>query len=151
MKKFLLPGILAVFFLFLPLRSQANPLDVPTRGNQISPPFSATASGFFDFVSTFTVTLTTPPVNGMWCVDKLVVTAPSAGMFSVTYASTTANNSPTNTTIFGVWLAAATPYNSELDYREPLCAPANQLMTFSEGVAGSTFSVEGYSFTGWNP
>ena len=29
MKKFLLPGILAVVYLFLPLRSQAAPIDVP--------------------------------------------------------------------------------------------------------------------------
>lgn len=151
MKKYLVPGILTVLFLFLPSRSQANPIDVPTRGNQVSPPFTTASSGYFDFASTFSVTLTTPPVNAMWCIDKLSVTAPSAGLFSIYWASSSLVNLPTTTTGYAVWLAAAVPYNAELDYREPLCAPAGNLMFFNEGVAGSTFSVEGYSFTGWNP
>lgn len=150
MKKFLLPGILAVVFLFLPSRSQAYTLDVPTRGDNISPPFSATASGWFDFVSTYTVTLTTPPVNAMYCLDKVSVTAPTAGLFSITVATEAASLNPVNTTFAGVWLAAATPYNMELDYREPLCGPPNDLMTINV-VAGSTMTVEGYTYTGWNP
>lgn len=151
MKKFLLPGILAVFSLFLPSRSQAFPIDVTMAGGFIIPPTTATAAGFFDFASTFSVTLTTPPVNSMYCLDKLSITAPSAGTFSIYWATTTLAQLPTTTTGYIVSLAANTPYNMELDYREPLCSPPNNLMTLQMGVTGSTVAVEGYTFKGWNP
>lgn len=150
MRKFLSAGILTGF-LFLPSKSHAIPLDVPTGGNAVSPPFTASSPGYFDFASTFSVTLTTPPAGYQYCLDKMSITAPSAGLFSIYWATSTLNGLPQTTTGYAVWLAAATPYNQELDYREPLCSPPNNLMFMNMGVTGSTMSIEGYTFKGWNP
>jgi hypothetical protein len=156
MKKFLLPGILAGLFLFLPLRSQANPLDVPTGGSGglgwiPAPDEISTATvttGYFVDASTFGVSLTTPSVGYQYCVSHVVVTAPTPGFFEMWWSSGTLLP---GTTDFIVSLSSGVPYDTQWSYRTPYCAPQNDLLNFFASVSGSTMTVEGYSFKGFNP
>jgi hypothetical protein len=154
MKKFLVPGILAALFLFLPARSQANPIDVPTGGGRISAPMTTTGNGFFVFTSTFNVQLTTPPVGYQYCVTHVAVTAPSQGFFEIWWSSQTtvaATGPMLGTTDYVVSLSTQVPYDSQWAYRSAYCAPFNDPLNFFTSASISTVTVEGYTFKGWNP
>lgn len=149
MKKFLLPGILAALFLFLPLRSQAIPLDVPY---QILID-TTNASGTI-VVSTANFPSGVPSVNSsvanyQWCFDRVTVSCASADNFSIFWATSTLTN---GTTDYQVTTAAGVPFDADLGYREPYCAPVGQaIVTLKSSVALSTITVEGYLWKGWNP
>lgn len=138
MKKFLFPGLLAVLSFFLLRNTQAVPLDVPTGSIIIG-------TG----LNTITLSSSTLPNNLYgWCISHVVVTAPSAGTFTMSIASSTLVNGTTN---YNVSLAAAVPYSEQWAYRTPYCAPNANYLFLKSSVAGSTITYEGYSFKGWNP
>lgn len=155
MRKFLLLGILAACF-SAPLKSQAQPLDVPTGGGQIKPPVSATANGFFTGQSTFTVTLTTPTPGYQYCITHLVVTSGGAGQFDMAWSTASMFVSGigpiTGTTDYIVTVASGVPYDTQWAYRTPYCSPQNNLLTLFMGnlPTVSTMTYEGYTFGGLN-
>lgn len=149
MKKFLLPGILAVFTFFLPSRSQAVPLDVPyqilvtTTSNNGTVVLSTTnfpsgSSGINANVGT-----------SQWCIDHANVSCASAANFSMFWATSTIT---TGTTDYMVTTAAGVPFDTNFNYRSPYCAPIGQaVLTLKSSVAASTITVQGYLFKGGNP
>lgn len=154
MKKFLLPGILAAIFLFLPSRSQALTLDIPTGGyrQSILSPSSSSSTyvtlGYFVGKSTFSVALSTPPTGYGYCINHVVVTAPSAGLFEMWYSTSVITS---GTTDYMVQTAASTPYIEQWPRNNAYCAPVNDELNLYLGVAGSTMTFEGFTFKGWNP
>lgn len=149
MKKFLLPGILAVFTLFLPSRSQAIPLDVPyqiliTTTNNTGSLVVSTAN--FPSVNT---TINSNVALYQWCFDRLTISCASADNFSIFWATSTISN---GTTDYMVTTAAGVPFDVDLSYREPYCAPVGQaVVTLKSSVALSTITASGYLWKGWNP
>lgn len=149
MKKFLLPGILAVLSLFLPSRSQAVPLDVPFAVS-----FSTTNLNQLLVVSTATFPSANTTWNSnvalyQWCFDRLTISASAADNFSIYWATSTISN---GTTDYMVTTAAGVPFDADLSYREPYCAPVGQpIVTLKSSVGNSTATISGYLFKGWNP
>lgn len=149
MKKFLLPGILAVFSLFLPLRSQAIPIDVPYQilidtTNNSGTLVVSTAN--FPSASAF---VNSQVGSFQWCFDRITVSCASADNFSIFWATSTITP---GTTDYQATTAAGTPFDVDLGYREPYCAPVGQaVVTLKSSVALSTITVEGYLWKGWNP
>lgn len=149
MKKILLPGILAVFVFLLPSKSQALPIDVPY---QIA--FSSTNSSGALVVSTANFPSPNATVNSLvgsyqWCLDRVTVSCPSADNFSIFWATSTITP---GTTDYMVTIAAGVPFDADLGYREPYCAPVGQaVITLKSNVVGSTITASGYLFRGWNP
>lgn len=148
MKKFLLPGILTVFSLFLPSRSQANPLDVPTGGGRVTLSSFTFTPGYFVGKSTFSVAFTTPTAAYQYCINHIAVTAPNSGVFEM-WSSTSAITA--GTTDYMVQLSSGVPYDTQWSYMNPYCAPQGALFNLFLGVAGSTVTYEGYTFKGLNP
>ena len=148
MKKFLLPGILAVVFLFLPSRSQAAPIDVPYQILVTS--YSTTGSLV---ISTTNFPSPNTTVNSLvasyqWCIDRMTISCASADSVTI-YSSTSPITS--GTTNYAVTTAAAIPFDADLGYREPYCAPVGSpIVTINSSVAASTITIEGYLFKGWN-
>ena len=148
MRKFLTLGILAGLLLFLPRRSRANPIDVPIGGGWIAAPISAPANGYFTFQSTYTITLTTPTSSSyQYCLAHLVARSPSDAAFTISWATSTAF-SP-STTDFTIYLTTI-PYDTQWSDHQPYCAPPGDLIRFTPPT-GSTYTVEGFTFKGWNP
>jgi hypothetical protein len=160
MRKFLGPtlaaGILAVFTLFLPSISRANPQDIPTGGGWIPAPdetvtVSSNSLGYFTDTTGagggFTINLTTPPVNYQYCVTNVVVTAPIAGVFEMWWSTATLGP---GTTDYVVSLSSGIPYDHTWAYKTPYCSPPNALLNFYSSVVNSTMTVEGYTFKGWS-
>lgn len=149
MKKFLLPGILAVFALFLPLRSQAVPLDVPyqlliSTTNNTGTLVLSTAN--FPSASAY---VNSNVATFQWCISKAIVSCASAASFTMYYATSTLT---TGTTDFMVTTAAGVPYDPPLAYRTPYCAPVGSpILTLKSSVVASTITVQGYLWKGWNP
>lgn len=149
MRKFLLPGILAVVFLFLPSRSQAAPIDVPY---QIL--IDTTSSNGILVISTANfpspnVTVNSLVGNYQWCFDRMTISCASADNFSIFWATSSLT---AGTTDYQVTTAAGVPFDADLGYREPYCAPVGQaVVTLKSSVAASTITVEGYLWKGWNP
>lgn len=148
MKKFLLPGILAVF-LFLPRESQALPLDVPY---QI---LVSTVNAGAVVLSTNTFPSGNPTVNAnvanyQWCVDRVIVSSYTAGTtFSMAW-STSALTSNATDYIDVISGSAATQIT--WNYRTPYCAPVGQtFLKLTSSVATAILSVEGYLWKGWSP
>lgn len=149
MKKFLLPGILAALFLFLPLRSQAVPLDVPyqilvtTVSNTgvlviSTANFPSPSSGVNNAVASY-----------QWCFDRITVSCASAENFSIFWATSAVT---AGTTDYMVTTAAGVPFDANIDYREVYCAPAGQpVVTMKTSVVQSTVTVEGFLWKGWSP
>lgn len=148
MKKLLLPGILAVLALFLPLKSQAVPLDVPY---QI---FVSTTNAQKIVLSTTTFPSASAAVNAnvanyQWCIEKAVHSSASAANFTFGWA-TSAQATP-NVDLF-VGTSAGVPFTFAGNYRDPYCAPVGQtVLTINSSVATSSISVQGYLWKGWNP
>ena len=146
MKKLLLLGVLSVF-LFLPSKLRADPLDVPykvlvTTTNSTSVVLST--ANFPSAVSAINANV------GLykWCVDHVVVTAPTASVFTMAWATSTISN---GTTDYTVVTAANSPYDAQWPYKQPYCAPiGDPILTLKSTVAGSTMTVEGYLWAGWN-
>lgn len=150
MKKLLLPGILAVFSLFLPPRSQAVPLDVPYQILVSTAVFNATTI----VISTNNFPSGSASVNSLvgsyqWCVSNLVVSAPSSGAFTMFWSTSAITN---GTTDYAAVTVANTAYQANFDYRTPYCAPVGDpFLTLKSSVAGSTITASGYLWKGWNP
>ena len=139
MRKFLAAGILAVFVLFLPSKSHAVPLDVP---------YGNTAISSFTVNSSLVLSSTTLPTsNYAWCLSHVAVSVPSPAMFSIYISSM--NTLTPSTTNFMVSITT-NPYDTQWAYRTPYCAPAGNYIGLKSSVAGSTITIEGYSFGGWN-
>lgn len=149
MKKFLLPGILAVLSLFLPFRSQAVPLDVPY---QIL--VSTVSTNGILVLSTATFPSGSATVNSnvgsyQWCVSKAVVSCASADNFSIFWATAPVLS---GTTDYMATTTAAVPFDTDFAYRTPYCAPVGAaIVTLKSSVALSTITVQGYLWKGWNP
>lgn len=147
MKKFLVPGILAGLFLFLPLKSQATPIDVPY---QI---YFSTVAGSQVIISTRNFPSGVPSVNDnvalyQWCIDNVVLSAPAPSNFTM-YWSTSALT--TGTTGYSI-VTSTTPYQAQWPYRDPFCVPVGSpVVTLKSSVAGSTITAQGYLWKGWNP
>lgn len=150
MKKFLLPGILTAFALFLPSRSQANPLDVPY---QI----------LVDTTASTSVTLSTtnfpslvPSVNSnvanyAWCLSHVVVSGNGSAnsTFTIAWSSTTSSSASTD---YSVVVPTATIYNQTWEYRTPYCAPVGwPIVKLNTTGSGVSITAEGYLWKGWNP
>lgn len=150
MKKFLSPGILAVLSFFLPLRSQAVPLDVPYQ-IYID---TVTLAGGQLVISTNTFPSPVAAVNAnilnyQWCLENVIVNSPSAGLFQI--ASSTSTLTPSTTDYYS-YTQANVPLNVGFNYRTPYCAPqGNAVLRLTPNVAGSTMTVQGYLWKGWNP
>ena len=150
MKKFLLPGILAVIFLFLPLRSQAVPQDVPYQILVSTVAFNTQQL----IISTANFPSANTTVNSLvgsyqWCIEHAVVNTPSAGTFTMFWSTSTLN---AGTTDYFAQTLIATAYDTNLQYRTPYCAPVGQaVLNLKSSVAGSTITAQGYLWKGWNP
>ena len=148
MRKFLTLGILAGLLLFLPHRSRANPMDLPTGGGWIPAPINASANGYFTFTSTYTITLTTPTSSAyQYCLAHLVARSASDAGFTISWATSTAF-SP-STTDFSIYLTTL-PYDTQWSEHQTYCSPPGALLRFTPPSV-STYSVEGFTFKGWNP
>ena len=150
MKKFLLPGVLAVFAFILPLKSQAVPLDVPYQLYVDT----VTIAGGQLVISTATFPSGSSIVNSnvanyQWCLENVVVNSPSNGLFQIAYATSTLNAS---TTDYYSYTQANVALNVGFNYRTPYCAPVGQaVLRLTPSVSGSTMTVQGYLYKGWNP
>jgi hypothetical protein len=152
-RKFLTAGILAVFGLFLPSKSHAVPLDVPT-----SQVVNGTATQSVQLSTvTFLADPSTNTITSRWCFDRLVVSVPSdvQSNFTIFYATQsvlTAGTLVNATTDFMVVTASATEYyDASFDYREPFCVPPGTYVTLYDNIAGAVISFEAYIWRGWNP
>lgn len=149
MRKILLPGILTVFALFLPLKSQAVPLDVPF---QLALTTTSTTGSIV--ISTTNFPSGVPSVNAsvanyQWCFDRITVSCPNADSFSI-FWSTSALTA--GTTDYVVITSSGVPFDADFGYREPYCAPVGQpVVTLKSSVTGSTISASGYLWKGWSP
>lgn len=149
MKKFLLPGIFAVF-LFLPRESRAVPLDVPYQILVSTAAFNTTTL----VISTNNFPSPTSSVNAnvgnyQWCVSNVVVSAPSAGQFTMFWSTSPLT---TGSTDYSAALVANTAYQANFNYRTPYCAPVGDpILTLKSSVAGSTITAGGYLWKGWSP
>lgn len=147
MKKLLLPGILAVFL--LPLISQAVPLDVPY---QI---YVSTAAGNVNSIILSTTNFPSPvaSINNnvaqyQWCIENLMVA--SGGTSAVTIAYSTSTLSPSTTDYSAIETSGST-YQDRMSYRVPYCAPVgNPIVKVNSTINGSTITVQGYLWKGWN-
>lgn len=148
MKKFLLPGILAVLFLFLPLRSPAVPLDMPYLIN-----ISTTAQNQV-VLSTANFPSGVPSVNSnvalaQWCINHVTVSAVSAATYTMFWSTSTLT---AGTTDYSATTAANVPYDTQWPYRTPYCSPVGYpILTLKSSVVGSTITAQGYLWKGWNP
>jgi hypothetical protein len=149
MNKFLLPGILAGFLLFLPSRSQAVPLDVPyqilvTTTNNTGTLVISTAN----FPSGSTA-INANVATSQWCISKALVSCAVPANFSMFWSTSTITS---GTTDYMVTTATAVPFDTNFTYRTPYCAPVGQpILTLKSNVAQSTITVQGYLFKGGNP
>lgn len=149
MKKFLLPGILAVF-LFLPRQSQAVPLDVPYQ----IPVTTAVFNASMIVISTSNFPAANPTINTnvasyQWCISNLIVNTPSAGLFTMFWSTSPLTN---GTTDYAAATVANTAFSQSFNYRTPYCAPiGNPVLTLKSSVTGSTITASGYLWKGWNP
>lgn len=149
MKKFLLPGILAVLFLFLPPKSQAAPIDVPFQILIDSTNNTGTLVVSTTNFPSPNVTVNSLVGNYQWCFDRITVSCASADSFSIFWATSTLSS---GTTDYLVTTAAGVPFDADLGYREPYCAPVGQsVVTLKSSVAASTITLEGFLWKGWNP
>lgn len=152
MKKFLLHGMLAVF-LFLPRESHAVPLDVPYQ-ILVSTTFGSGQNATSLVISTNNFPSPVSSVNAnvasyQWCISNLVVSAPSAGQFTMFWSTSPLT---VGTTDYSASLVANTSYQSNFNYRTPYCAPVGDpILTLKSSVSGSTITAGGYLFRGWNP
>ena len=150
MRKLLLPGILAVFFLFLPLESQAVPLDVPYQILVTTTVFNASSL----VISTNNFPSLVPSVNAnvgiyQWCIDHAVVSTPSAGLFTMFWSTSPLT---VGTTDYAAATVANTAYDTNLNYRMPYCAPVGDpILTLKSSVSGSTITASGFLYKGWTP
>lgn len=148
MRKRFIAGTLAVFALFLPLKSRALPLDVPY---QI----------YFDTVNVNSITISTatfPSANSgvnaavatnQWCLDHIVVSAPATPSVFTIFSSS--NVLLSGTTDFLVVTSTGAAYDAQWPYRDPKCYPVGQaVVTMKSSVAGSTITASGYLWKGWN-
>ena len=148
MKKFLIPGILAVFALFLPARSQADPLDIPY---QIQ--FDTVAYGTTVVISTANFPSLNTTVNSLvasyeWCIEQVNVSNTAATSFTMAWSSTTLSPA---TTDYQVTTQAAVPFDTNFQYRTPYCTPVGwPVLTLKTSVSNSTMTVRGYLWKGWN-
>lgn len=149
MKKLLIPGILTVFALFLPSISRAAPIDVPYQilVDTVSLNGAITLSTA-NFPSG-NVTVNSLVSNYQWCLDRITVSCAAADNFSIFWASSAFS---AGTTDYMVTTNAGIPFDADLGYREPYCAPVGQaVVTLKSSVANSTITAEGYLWKGWNP
>jgi hypothetical protein len=148
MKKFLLPGILAVLSLFLPSRSQADPLDIPY---QIK--FDTVAYGTTLVISTTNFPSPNATVNSLvasyeWCIEQANISNASATSFTMAWSTTTLSAA---TTDYQVTTAAGVPFDTNFHYRTPYCTPVGwPILTLKTSVVNSTMTVRGYLWKGWN-
>lgn len=146
MKKYALPGILAVLFLFLPLRSQAVPLDVPYLLYVSTTLPASVVLSTTNFPSANTGT-NSNVASYQWCVDRLTVSCASASNFSIFWST---NSLAAGTTDYQVTTAAGVPFDMDLSYREPYCAPIGYpVVTLKSSVVLSTVTVGAYLYKGW--
>lgn len=148
MRKLLLPGILAVLFLFLPLRSQAYPLDVPY---QI---YFSTVAYNSVIISTTNFPSGSAYVNSLvgsyqWCIEQVTVSNAAANSFSMFWSSSTLLP---GTTDYQATATAAVPFDTNFNYRTPYCAPVGwPVLKLNTSVVNSTITARGYLWKGWNP
>lgn len=89
------------------------------------------------------------PTGYAWCIDRFAATSTTAGTVTFGWAQSQGSAS---TVDHRIAVAALTPYNMPLEYRTPYCAPVGQnQLTVTASVVGSTMTLEGYLFKGWNP
>ena len=149
MKKFLLPGILAVFTLFLPARSQANPLDIPYQVYYSTVNTGSVVISTTNFPSAVP-SVNTNVVNNEWCIEHLTVSSALGATVSIAWSTNTLTAYTTDYQL--VVSTTGVPYDEVYPYRDPYCAPDGQavLRVFSS-VSSAIISVTGYLWKGWNP
>jgi hypothetical protein len=129
--------------------ARAQPLDVPYQV------FVQTTSVNSITLSSVTIPASAALINAnkngyAWCIDHAVVSAASAS--TVTFLWGNGTGSGATTTDFAVVSAANVPWDSTFPYRTPYCAPVGQsILKVNSSVAGSTVTLTGYLFKGWNP
>lgn len=148
MKKFLLAGALAVFTLFLPSKSHANPLDVP-----YGILFTTTSAGSIVVSTTnfpsASVSVNSNVATAQWCINHLIVSAPDVAS-TVTIAWSTSTLTAA-TTDYLVVTSTGVPYNDQWSYRQPYCAPVgNSIVAVTSTKSTAKITLEGYLFRGWN-
>lgn len=148
MKKFLLPGILTVFALFLPSRSQAVPMDVPYQIYFSTVAFNTLVVSTANFPSGNT-TVNSLVASYQWCLEQANVSNAAANNFSMFWATSTVS---AGTTDYMVTTTAAVPFDTNFRYRSFYCAPVGQpVLTLKTSVVNSTITARGFLWKGWNP
>jgi hypothetical protein len=135
-KLFLFAAVITLGFIVKNL--SANPLDVPYGIRSFGVGGSSVVLSTGSFAS---------PEFG-WCLEGVVISAPSAGTFTMHYTTATLT---AGTTFYSAQLVANTALPLNWAYRTPVCAPPFSRLTLQSSVAGSTITYQGYSFKGWNP
>lgn len=148
MKKLLLPGILAVFTLFFPLRSQAQPMDFPYQIAITTTAFTSITISTANFPSGSSA-VNANVANYQWCIDRVVVSAASVAAFTMAWSTSTLTRS---TTDYAVSIATGAPYIDEWSNHDMYCAPTGfPILKLTSSVAGSTITAQGFLWKGWNP
>jgi len=146
MQKLLLPGILAVF-LFLPSRSQAQPIDFPYQISITTTAVSSIVISTANFPSP-SAYVNSNVGNFQWCISKVVVSATSASTFTMAWSTSTLTAA---TTDYLAVTAANSPF-TDLFERNPYCAPVGYpILKLNSSVATSTITAQGFLWKGWNP
>lgn len=147
MKKLMLPGILAVF-LFLPSKSQAQPMDFPYQISITTTAFTSVTISTANFPSLSAV-VNANVANYQWCVDRVVVSAANAAAFTMAWSTSTLTRA---TTDYAVIVASGTPYLDEWSNHDVYCAPVGfPVLKLTSSVSGSTITAQGFLWKGWNP
>lgn len=148
MKKLLLPGILAVFTLFLPSRSQAQPMDFPYQISITTVAFTSLVISTANFPSP-SAAVNANVANYQWCVDQITVSAAGTASFTMAWSTSTLTRA---TTDYAVVIASGTPFQDEWSNRDPYCAPVGSpVLKLNSSVSGSTITAQGFLWKGWNP
>lgn len=136
-------------FLFLPRLSQAVPLDVPYQILVSTVNNTGTV-----VISTANFPSGNPTVNTLaasyqWCISNAVCSSPSAGLFSMSWSTSTTG---VFTTDYEAATVANTAFSANFNYRTPYCAPVGDtVLKLISSVSGSTITASGYLWKGWNP
>lgn len=148
MRKLLAWSLWAAFIPFLLQRSDAVPLDVPYQIYVGSAVVNSVVLSTANFPSS-NATINANVASAQWCIQHITVSATSASTFTMAWSTSTLT---TATTDYIAVTAANTPYDVVWPYREPYCAPIGQpILKLNSSVSGSSITVQGYLFKGWNP
>lgn len=151
MKKLLLPGLLAVFALFLPSKAQAWPITLPYQIVVDSYSINSLVISTTNFPSAV-ASVNTNVVNDQWCLSHLVVSSTGATQ-NVTIAWSTSTLTAFTTDYLVATHPQGIPYDEQWGVQSPYCAPTGQAVVkiTASGIIPSTITVEGYLWKGMSP